>query len=118
MRNIWSNGFGGLHDGVHATIIQSYKLDTMTNSLSLSKIDNVSFIKTGLIAAAVIVMALPAMASAATYAYVDQGGYIRSVSADSAGQAMVVGPNIDENSGVRELNSPDDYLILGMYVKG
>lgn len=90
----------------------------MTNTFTLSKIDSVSFIKTGLIAAAVVVMALPAMASAASYAYVDQTGYIRTVTADSAFQAMMTGPNIDENSGVRELNSPDDYLIVGMYVRG
>lgn len=90
----------------------------MTNTFTLSKIDSVSFIKAGLIVAAVMVMALPAMASAASYAYVDQTGYIRSVTADSAFQAMMTGPNIDENSGVLLMNDASDYALVGTRVPG
>ena len=90
----------------------------MTNTFTFSKIDSVSFIKTGLIAAAVVVMALPAMASAASYAYIDQGGYVRSVTADSAAQAMMTGLNIDENSGVLLMNDASDYALVGTRVPG
>lgn len=90
----------------------------MKNILTLTKIDNISIIKTGLIAAAVVVMALPAMASAASYAYIDQGGYVRSITADSAAQAMMMGPNIDENSGVLLMNDASDFALVGRHVPG
>ena len=90
----------------------------MTQSINLSSVAGASVIKTGLIMAAVVVMALPAMASAATYAYVNQGGEVVTVQADTAAQAMITAPGIDENSGVMLMDSAADTAVVGDDVSG
>lgn len=90
----------------------------MTKTLSFSSTNSGSLIKTGLIAAAFTVMALPAMASAATFAYVNQSGEVVTVQADTAAQAMLTAPGIDENSGVLLLDSSADNAVVGDDVGG
>ena len=43
-------------------------------------------------------LALPALASASTYAYVDQSGFVRTVESNDPYAALAVAPNIDEHS--------------------
>lgn len=56
---------------------------------------------------------LPASAAAATYAYVDVAGTVRSVTADNWQTAIATAPNIHVHSGVMILDSANDLLIVG-----
>ncbi len=63
--------------------------------------------------AAVAVAAVPALGLAATFAYVNAQGEVRSVTADTAAIALRTAPNIDPHSGVLLLDSPEDNMVLG-----
>jgi hypothetical protein len=56
-------------------------------------------------------------ASAATYAYVDAVGEVKSVVADTWMAAIISAPNIHKNSGVMLLRTAADFTIIGDDVK-
>lgn len=60
----------------------------------------------------------PAAAFAQTFAYVDQNGDVRTVEADTAMNALMTAPSIDENSGVMLLDSAEDTQVVGDDVSG
>ena len=62
---------------------------------------------------AVAFLAAPALASAASYAYVDATGEVKSVTASDWMTAIAIAPNIHVNSGVFELKSASDFAIIG-----
>lgn len=61
--------------------------------------------------ALVAVVAVPAGAFAATYAYVDQAGDVRTVEAATPQAALTTAPSIDEHSGVMLLANPNDDIV-------
>jgi hypothetical protein len=67
--------------------------------------------------ASVLALALalvsPAIAGAATYAYVDAGGEVKSVVATDWRTAIATAPNIHIHSGVLLLDEPTDFKIIG-----
>lgn len=69
-----------------------------------------------LVAVAALVFALPVVAFGATYAYVDQSGEVKTVTANDPYAAMLTAPNIDEHSGVMLLDNTADYEIVGDHV--
>jgi hypothetical protein len=78
---------------------------------------------TAQIIVAVAVMALGFMAftsnaSAATYAYVDASGDVRSVVANDWKTAIATAPNIHIHSGVMLLTTAADFTIVGDSVVG
>ncbi len=83
---------------------------SMTNSLKVS---------TRIIAGVALSLAaaVPAFAFAATYAYVDQAGDVRTVVANDSNTAIMTAPNIDEHSGVMLLTNPADGVV-GDHVQG
>ena len=76
----------------------------------------------GLITLAVIATIMfagfTAMANAATYAYVDVNGDVKSVTAADWKTAIAVAPNIHKNSGVLLLTTAADYEVVGDSVLG
>lgn len=58
-------------------------------------------------------MSLPAFADAATYAYVDSAGEVKSVTAGDWRTAIEIAPNRHLNSGVLLLSSASDFGIVG-----
>lgn len=72
----------------------------------------------GALAAIVLAFALmcigyAATAEAASYAYVDNNGDVRSVTADDWMTAINIAPNIHINSGVLLLRASSDFNIVG-----
>ena len=63
--------------------------------------------------AGVFTMALPGIASAATYAYVNTLGEVSTVTANTWQTAMATAPSIHMNSGVMLLNTQADFGIVG-----
>lgn len=80
----------------------------MTNSLNSSAR---FLLGAGLIAVALVFVALPVLAAAATYAYVDQTGDVRTVESATPDVAIMTAPNIDEHSGVMLLTNPNDPIV-------
>lgn len=72
----------------------------------------------GLVIGFLTVMAVPGFASAATYAYVNQGGEVMTTIAATPEQAITNAPNIHMRSGVLLLDSADDSKIVGDDVSG
>jgi hypothetical protein len=70
-----------------------------------------SIVKTGLILAALAVMAAPAGAFAATYAYVNASGDVSTVTANDPTSAIMTAPNIAVHSGVMLLTNPADTVV-------
>jgi hypothetical protein len=64
------------------------------------------------ILAAVILMSIPALSFAATFAYVNTVGEVRTVTADTPQAALMTAPSIHMHSGVLLLDSPTDNEIL------
>lgn len=73
---------------------------------------------TGLIVATAAFIALPAFAFAATYAYVDNIGDVKTITADDWQTAIAIAPNIYIHSGVLLLDSAADYEVVGDDVSG
>ena len=69
-------------------------------------------IKTGLIVAAFGLLVLPALTHAASYAYVDNGGEVKSVVASDWMTAIRTALNIHIHSGVLLLDSSEDMAIV------
>lgn len=92
----------------------------MTNNISFEKASPRLMVGVGLFAAALafLVLSVPVLSYAATFAYVSQTGEVRTVVADTPYSAMAIAPNIDEHSGVLLLDSPDDNAVVGDYVPG
>ncbi len=63
-------------------------------------------------------MILPTFADAASYAYVDATGEVKSVTANDWRTAINVAPNIHIHSGVLLLNTASDFTIVGDDVAG
>lgn len=61
---------------------------------------------------------IPAAAFAATFAYVDQAGDVRTVEAATPQAALVTAPNIADRSGVMLLDSTEDTEVVGDDVSG
>ena len=60
----------------------------------------------------------PAMASAATYGYVDTAGEVKIVIANDWMTAIATAPGIHINSGVMLLTTAADYSVVGDKVVG
>ncbi len=63
-------------------------------------------------------VAFSGIASAATYAYVDAAGDVKSVTANDWMTAIATAPNIHRNSGVMLLTTAADYTVVGESVAG
>lgn len=61
----------------------------------------------------VSIMSIPLGAHAASYAYVDATGEVKSISADDWRTAINTAPNIHIHSGVLLLDSAADYGVVG-----
>lgn len=72
----------------------------------------------GIAVSSMFVMALPSLASAATYAYVNKSGEVSTVTANDWQSALVNASNIDIHSGVMLLVSQLDNSIVGDSVNG
>lgn len=67
----------------------------------------------GFVLVAFLFVTLPAQADAATYAYVDTSGDVRSVVATDWQTAIATAPEIHLHSGVLTLNFASDFTIVG-----
>ncbi len=76
------------------------------------------FITSGIFVATMAFLALPAFASAASYAYVDNIGDVKTVTANDWQTAIEIAPNIYIHSGVLLLDSAADYEVVGDDVSG
>lgn len=85
----------------------------MTTSNRISSASRRLFITTGLAVSGVLAMAVPTLAYAATYAYVNQSGEVSTVTANDPTTAMRIAPSIDEHSGVMLLDTQADYQVVG-----
>lgn len=70
-----------------------------------------SVAEVALIGTALAVLAVPAYASAAMYAYVNQSGEVNMVEASSANAAISSAPMIHPRSGVMQLSSSSDGIL-------
>lgn len=86
-----------------------------TNTLSTQFIVKLSLASA--IALAVLV-AMTGNAYAATFAYVDAAGDVKSVTADDWKTAIATAPNIHMHSGVMLLATAADYTVVGDSVAG
>lgn len=68
--------------------------------------------------AALFLMAQATSASAASYAYVDAQGDVKSVTANDWMTAIAVAPNIHIHSGVILLTTAADFTVVGDSVAG
>lgn len=69
--------------------------------------------KAGLVIATLALLVLPVLTQAATYAYVDNSGNVRSVVANDWQTAIATAFNIYIHSGVLLLTSTGDFGIIG-----
>ncbi len=72
-----------------------------------------TYMKVGLMIAAFSLFMLPALTRAATYAYVDNSGDVKSVVAGDWRTAISTAFNIYIHSGVLLLGTTDDFGIVG-----
>jgi len=68
--------------------------------------------------AATLFLVGPALAMAATYAYVNTAGEVMSVEASTATQALTTAPNLHVHSGVMLVDGSDDSEVIGDDVPG
>jgi hypothetical protein len=88
----------------------------MTTSNNMNKVIALTIAATFALSAAAFIGAPEA--SAATYAYVDATGEVRSVVANDWMQAIATAPNIHIHSGVFTLKTAADYKVIGSDVQG
>jgi hypothetical protein len=72
----------------------------------------------GILIAALAFLVTPLLSYAASYAYVDNNGEVKSVTADTWQAALVNAPNIYIHSGVLLLDSTADYDVVDDDVRG
>lgn len=77
-----------------------------------------NYIQAGIITAAIVALGLPGLAQAALYAYVDNTGDVKAVTANDWMTAINTAPNISAHSGVLLLNTSSDQNIIGDQVRG
>jgi|GEM_PF-2173252 len=82
----------------------------MTNSISVSKGVRV-LAEVSIAATALVAVAFPTFAFAATYAYVNTAGNVSAVVANDANTALMTAPNISAHSGVMLLSNPSDPVV-------
>ncbi len=70
------------------------------------------------VTAAILFAGFATVASAATYAYVDVNGDVKSVTAADWKTAIATAPNIHIHSGVMLLTTAADYGVVGDSVSG
>lgn len=85
----------------------------MTNSKNVTQV-----VTATLALIAVAFMIAPAFASAASYAYVDATGEVKSVTANDWMTAIATAPNIHIHSGVFVLKTASDFGVLGKDIIG
>lgn len=90
----------------------------MTTSNHLSSTSVRRIVIAGIVASSMFVMALPSLASASTYAYVNKSGEVSAVTANDWQTALATAANIDIHSGVMLLTSQSDNSIVGDSVNG
>ena len=64
------------------------------------------------------VAAVPGLSFAATYAYVNASGEVRTTEASTPDQAIMTAPGIDNHSGVLLVNDATDTQVVGDSVSG
>ncbi len=84
----------------------------MTNNLDYGKVSSRHLIAS-VLAGATLLLAVPALSAAATYAYVNQAGEVRTVEASNPDSAMATAAGIDEHSGVLLIDSAADQEVVG-----
>lgn len=67
---------------------------------------------------ALAAIAFPSASYAATFAYVNMDGEVRTVEADTPTTALQTAPNLHVHSGVMLLDSADDTDVVGDDVPG
>lgn len=77
-----------------------------------------SILIAGIAVSSALAMAFPALASAATYAYVNKSGDVSTVTANDWQTALATAANIDIHSGVMLLVTQLDNSIVGDSVNG
>jgi len=83
----------------------------MTNNTHSLKTAANLLVLTGIVLAAVVAMGFPVFAYAATYAYVNTTGEVRTVTADTANAALATAPGLHIHSGVMLLTNPADGIV-------
>ncbi len=76
-----------------------------------------NYIKAGLMTAAIVALGFPAISQAALYAYVDNTGDVKAVTANDWTTAINTAPNIYAHSGVILLSTGGDQGIIGDQVR-
>ena len=66
-----------------------------------------------LVTLSIVLLSTVTFAQAATYAYVDATGEVKSVEASNWMSAIAIAPNIHMHSGVLLLKSAADFTIIG-----
>lgn len=72
----------------------------------------------GLLAVAIAFLLLPGLTHAATYGYVGNDGFVRSIVANTWQVAMNTASQISIHSGVVLLESAEDFEMVGDHVIG
>jgi hypothetical protein len=72
---------------------------------------NVRLLAAGVAASGLLTMALPGLAHAAAYAYVNQNQEVSTVNADDWQTALLNAPNIDIHSGVLLLTTQNSTVV-------
>jgi hypothetical protein len=75
-----------------------------------------TYLVAALMILSVAFVGMSSFANAATYAYVDAAGNVKSVTANDWMTAIAVAPNIHIHSGVMLLTSAADYTVVGSSV--
>lgn len=107
------------HRSIDGHLARTNKLLIPNNTHTMTNTKNTVGLIAGAVLTAVVLawMALPISTHAATYAYVDNSGEVKSVVASDWMTAIATAPNIYIHSGVMLLMSAADFLVIGRDVK-